>query len=53
MRDAVLLADGLTEDAWLEEAEIARLARGPDPGALATTHPGAARFDLPLRPRAG
>jgi protein involved in polysaccharide export with SLBB domain len=37
IRDAVLLAGGPTDDAWLGEAEIARL--GPDraPGALATT----------------
>ena len=37
VRDAVLLADGLTQDAWLKEAEIARLAQRPTPGALATT----------------
>ena len=37
IRDAVLLADGLTHDAWLEEAEIARLAGTADPGTLATT----------------
>ena len=37
MRDAVLLADGLTPDAWLKEAEIARLAQDSTPGALATT----------------
>ena len=37
VRDAVLLADGLTEDAWLKEAEIARLAQDSTPGALATT----------------
>jgi protein involved in polysaccharide export with SLBB domain len=37
VRDAVLLADGLTEDAYLNEAEIARLAEGHAPGALAET----------------
>ena len=37
VRDAVLLADGLTPDAWLQEAEIARLAQDSTPGALATT----------------
>jgi protein involved in polysaccharide export with SLBB domain len=33
----VLLAEGLTPDAWLQEAEIARLAEDSTPGALATT----------------
>ncbi|MBA3317604.1 MAG: SLBB domain-containing protein [Gemmatimonadales bacterium] len=37
VRDAVLLADGLTPDAWLQEAEIARLAEDSTPGALAKT----------------
>jgi protein involved in polysaccharide export with SLBB domain len=37
VRDAVLLAEGLTPDAWLQEAEIARLAADSTPGALATT----------------
>jgi polysaccharide export outer membrane protein len=37
LRDAVLLAGGPTEDAWLGEAEIARRARDDDPGTLATT----------------
>jgi protein involved in polysaccharide export with SLBB domain len=37
IRDAVLLADGVTPDAWLQEAEIARLAQDSTPGALATT----------------
>jgi protein involved in polysaccharide export with SLBB domain len=37
VRDAVLLADGLTADAWLQEAEIARVAEDSTPGALATT----------------
>ena len=37
VRDAVLLADGLTPDAWLQEAEIARLAEDSTPSALATT----------------
>jgi polysaccharide biosynthesis/export protein len=37
VRDAVLLADGLTPDAWLKEAEVARLAQDTTPGALATT----------------
>ncbi len=37
VRDAVLLAEGLTPDAWLQEAEIARLAQDSTPGALATT----------------
>lgn len=37
VRDAVLLAGGLTEDAYLKEAEIARIANRSDPNALATT----------------
>ncbi len=37
VRDAVLLADGLTPDAWLQEAEIARVAEDSTPGALART----------------
>ncbi len=37
MRDLVLLAEGVTEDADLKEAEIARKAESDDPGALATT----------------
>jgi protein involved in polysaccharide export with SLBB domain len=37
MRDLVLLAGGVTEDADLREAEIARRADSQDPGALATT----------------
>jgi polysaccharide biosynthesis/export protein len=37
VRDAVLLADGLTPDAWLQEAEIARVANDSTPGALAKT----------------
>jgi polysaccharide export outer membrane protein len=37
MRDLVLLAGGVTEDADLREAEIARRSDSPDPGALATT----------------
>jgi protein involved in polysaccharide export with SLBB domain len=37
VRDAVLLADGLTPDAYLGEAEIARLSPDSAPGALATT----------------
>ncbi|HEU4682481.1 MAG TPA: SLBB domain-containing protein [Gemmatimonadales bacterium] len=37
MRDLVLLAEGVTEDADLSVAEIARRAEGDDPGALATT----------------
>jgi polysaccharide export outer membrane protein len=37
MRDVVLLADGVTEDADLTEAEIARRAEGADPGRLATS----------------
>ncbi len=37
VRDAVLLADGLTDDAYLNEAEIARLAEDRAPGALAET----------------
>ncbi len=39
MRDVVLLADGVTEDADLREAEIARRAESDDPGALATSIP--------------
>jgi protein involved in polysaccharide export with SLBB domain len=37
MRDLVLLANGVTEDADLSEAEIARRAESRDPGALAKT----------------
>jgi protein involved in polysaccharide export with SLBB domain len=37
MRDLVLLAQGVTEDADLREAEIARRITGADPGTLATT----------------
>jgi protein involved in polysaccharide export with SLBB domain len=37
IRDAVLLAGGLTDDAYLGEAEIARLARNAPAGTLATT----------------
>jgi polysaccharide biosynthesis/export protein len=37
VRDAVLLTEGLTPDAYLQEAEIARLAQDSIPGALATT----------------
>lgn len=39
MRDVVLLADGVTEDADLTEAEIARRAESDDPGALAKSIP--------------
>jgi polysaccharide export outer membrane protein len=37
MRDVVLLANGVTEDADLREAEIARRSESGDPGALAKT----------------
>jgi polysaccharide biosynthesis/export protein len=37
MRDVVLLAGGVTEDADLTVAEIARRAAGTDPGVLATS----------------
>jgi protein involved in polysaccharide export with SLBB domain len=37
MRDVVLLAGGVTEDADLTVAEIARRAEGADPGTLATS----------------
>lgn len=37
MRDLVLLANGVTEDADIRQAEIARRAANGDPGALATT----------------
>jgi polysaccharide biosynthesis/export protein len=37
MRDLVLLANGVTEDADLREAEIARRTESQDPGALAKT----------------
>jgi protein involved in polysaccharide export with SLBB domain len=37
VRDAVLLADGLTEDAYLKEAEIARVGERRDSRALAET----------------
>jgi protein involved in polysaccharide export with SLBB domain len=39
MRDVVLLANGVTEDADLTEAEIARRAESDDPGALAKSIP--------------
>ena len=39
MRDVVLLADGVTEDADLKEAEIARREESDDPGALAKSIP--------------
>ena len=37
MRDLVLLAEGVTEDADLREAEIARRTQNADPGSLAET----------------
>jgi polysaccharide export outer membrane protein len=37
IRDAILLADGLTEDAYLKEAEIARIADRRDSTGLAVT----------------
>jgi polysaccharide biosynthesis/export protein len=37
MRDLVLLANGVTEDADLREGEIARREHGADPGTLAKT----------------
>ncbi|MDX2194663.1 MAG: SLBB domain-containing protein [Gemmatimonadales bacterium] len=37
LRDAVLLSEGITEDAWLREAEIARLPADRKGGELATT----------------
>src|SRR5215210_880364 len=37
MRDLVLLAEGVTEDADLREAEIARRVEDTDPGSLAQT----------------
>ena len=37
MRDVVLLADGVTEDADLSQAEIARREQDQDPGTLAKT----------------
>lgn len=37
MRDAILLAEGLTHDAYLKEAEIARIAERKSPTDLATT----------------
>jgi len=37
LRDAVLLADGVTEDALLTEAEVARLPSNRSDGTLATT----------------
>lgn len=39
MRDVVLLADGVTEDADLKEAEIARREETDDPSALAKSIP--------------
>ncbi|HEX6645195.1 MAG TPA: SLBB domain-containing protein [Gemmatimonadales bacterium] len=37
VRDAILLADGLTEDAYLREAELARVPEERASGAIATT----------------
>ncbi|MEE8477863.1 MAG: SLBB domain-containing protein [Gemmatimonadales bacterium] len=37
LRDAILESDGLTEDAWLESAEIARLPQDRSGGIVATT----------------
>jgi protein involved in polysaccharide export with SLBB domain len=37
LRDAILESDGLTEDAWLESAEIARLPADRSGGVVATT----------------
>ncbi|MGE5927232.1 MAG: SLBB domain-containing protein [Gemmatimonadota bacterium] len=37
VRDAILLADGLTEDAYLREAELARVPEDRSTGAIATT----------------
>lgn len=37
LRDAILLAQGTTEDAYLREAEIARLADDPATGSIAST----------------
>jgi protein involved in polysaccharide export with SLBB domain len=37
VRDAILLADGLTEDAYLREAEVARVPEDRSTGAIATT----------------
>jgi protein involved in polysaccharide export with SLBB domain len=42
LRDAVLNADGVTEDAYLGEAEVARLPSDRDKGAIAST------FRVPL-----
>jgi polysaccharide biosynthesis/export protein len=51
MRDLVLLANGVTEDADLREAEIARRVESDDPGALATTI--RVPLDSGLRARSG
>lgn len=37
VRDAILLADGLTEDAYLREAELARVPEDRSTGAIAST----------------
>lgn len=37
LRDALLLAGGVTEAAWLQEAEIARLPENRPPGTMAVT----------------
>lgn len=37
VRDAILLADGLSEDAYLREAEVARVPEDRSTGAIATT----------------
>ena len=50
VRDAVLLADGLTPDAWLRRPRSRGWPEDRPAGALADDHAGAARFDLPLRP---
>jgi protein involved in polysaccharide export with SLBB domain len=63
MRDVVLLAQGVTEDADLTEAEIARREASGDPGALAKSipvpldsariTPGSGRSDLASEPATG
>ena len=50
VRDLVLLAGGLEQSAYLNEAEIARLPR-PRAGVTAGELPRPARFQLHLRPR--
>jgi protein involved in polysaccharide export with SLBB domain len=50
LRDAILQADGMTEDASISEAEVARLPSDKDRegGRVASAIARSAGFDLPL-----